>query len=83
MLARASNIGQYQRDEMAVVPAVDITLAYQATCRTHLSLGYSFIYWNRVAMAGDQIDLAVNPAFTFRGTDFWLQGINFGLHYNY
>lgn len=45
------------------------------------------MYWKDVAWAGDQIDTRVNlsnplaqppPAFNFRNTDHWLQGLNFG-----
>jgi hypothetical protein len=62
-------------------------------------VGYSLIYWSSVARAGDQISLDVNqtylprafddpegparPAFAWRDTDFWAQGINLGLDYRF
>jgi hypothetical protein len=50
-----------------------------------------------VARPGDQIDVALNPlqltpgpfigperpAFEFRDSDFWAQGLNFGLEYTF
>jgi hypothetical protein len=29
------------------------------------------------------VDLGVNPAFAFRDRDYWLQGINFGLNWDF
>jgi hypothetical protein len=60
-------------------------------------VGYSFIYWSRVARAVDQIDRDVNitqqppgpfvgaprPEFILRTTDFWAQGLNFGLEWKF
>ena len=64
-----------------------------------LTGGYTLLYWNRVALAGDQVDINVNqdvvfdgafvpgggtnPAFAFRDTDFWVQTIDIGLLFNY
>ena len=51
------------------------------------TVGYSFIYWNHVVLAGNQIDTnlttplpsAAAPPFPkFQRTDFWVQGINLG-----
>jgi hypothetical protein len=86
LLAQDTNMGTHQRDETAIVPAVDVALACQITSRTSLSIGYSCIYWNRVAMAGDQVDRAIGgdrPAFAFHGTDFWTQGVNFGAQFSF
>jgi hypothetical protein len=59
-------------------------------------LGYSFLYWNDVVLAANQIDLQVNPTqlpgppvgelrplFQFQRTDFWAMGLNFGVEYRY
>ncbi|QDU29721.1 hypothetical protein ETAA8_48360 [Anatilimnocola aggregata] len=92
LLARSTNIGQYSRDVFTFVPEANFTLAYQQNNWT-FTMGYSFLYWNDVAWAGDQIDTRVNlsnpvigdqvPAFAFRDTDFWLQGISFGVEFNF
>ena len=63
--------------------------------------GYSLLWVNTVARAGEQIDPVVNvsqfpirsgngplagparPAFDFHATDFWAQGVSFGLEMRY
>jgi hypothetical protein len=93
LLALPTNIGRYDQDSFSVVPEIGTTLGYQLTPRTRLTLGYTFLYWSRVARAGDQVDLSVNPnylpggtqtgsvhpAFAFHETGFWAQGLNFGV----
>ena len=99
ILAQRTNIGEYGTDEFAVVPEVGITLGYQLTCRLRATFGYSFIYWSDVARPGEQIDTRVNPnlfppeqvpfsgplrpRFVFDDTDFWAQGLNFGVDYRW
>ena len=93
------NIGVYSRDVFAVVPELDANLGYQLTSHLKATLGYTFIYWSRVARSGDQVDLAVNstfvpppstptgdtthPKFAFQDTSFWAQGLNFGLEFRW
>lgn len=95
LLAQRTNIGEYKRDVFGVLPELGVTLGYQVSCNWQISAGYSFLYLSRVARPGDQIDLDVNPdllppeldsfeglerpEFVFRDTDFWAQGLNFGL----
>ena len=67
-------------------------------CQPHgclASLGYSFIYWSRLARPGDQIDTDLNlsqlppgplagaarPEFDMHFTDFWAHGLHVGLQY--
>jgi hypothetical protein len=97
LLALPTNIGRYDRDQFAVVPEADVNLGYRVTERLRVRVGYTFLYWSSVARPGDQINLAVNstqippgtlrgaaqPAFGFKGTDFWAQGLNFGVQYEY
>ena len=98
ILALSSNIGSYNRNEFTVLPEVSATLGYALSPRTRFLVGYTFFYWSEVVRAGDQIDLNVNtdllppplpttgpqsPAFAFVDTDFWAQGISFGLDYRW
>jgi hypothetical protein len=99
LLALSSNIGQYSRDQFAVVPEIGLKLGYQVTCHLRATFGYDFIYWSRVARAGDQIDFKVNPTlipnggpvtgdaahpqFTFQQSDFWAQGLTWGMEYRW
>jgi len=99
ILAQRTNIGEYGGDEFAVVPEVGITLGYQLTRRLRATFGYSFLYWSDVARPGEQIDTRVNPnlfppeedpfsgplrpQFVLHDTDFWAQGLNFGVDYRW
>jgi hypothetical protein len=98
LLALGGNLGHHSRDEAGVVPELDVKLAYQITPRLTASVGYTFLYWSDVVRAGDQIDQTVNstllppavapsgparPAFGFRNTDFWAQGLDLGLELRY
>ena len=95
LLAQRTNIGDYHRDVFGVLPELGVTLGYQVTCHWRVTAGYSFLYLSRVVRPGEQIGLDVNPdllppeftpfdgperpEFTFQDTDFWAQGLNFGL----
>lgn len=95
LLAQRTNIGTFENDEFAVVPELGVTVGYQVNPCWRVTFGYSFIYWSKVARAGDQVDRDLNPnllppedpvatthlrpEFDFRYTDFWAQGMNAGL----
>jgi hypothetical protein len=93
LLAQTSNIGHFSRDIVTVVPEVGINLGYQFTNHIRAFVGYNFLYWSNVVRPGNQVDQAVNPnlippsipggpqrpTFDFHGSDFWAQGVNFGL----
>lgn len=92
LLAMPTNIGNFHRNHFVAVPEAGISVRYAVTKHLELSLGYSFLYWSSMILAGDQVDTFVNltqlvpaaftgparPAFNFRETDFWLQTINAG-----
>ncbi|NUQ65122.1 MAG: BBP7 family outer membrane beta-barrel protein [Pirellulales bacterium] len=95
LLALPSNIGTYQEEEFAMVPEFGLSVGYDLTCRLRLTFGYTLVYWGQVARAADQIDLDLNlpvegeqtgpdrPVFPFATTDFWAQGMNFGLDFRF
>jgi hypothetical protein len=97
LLAQTTNIGRHTRDVFGVVPEVGLNLGYQCTDHIRVFAGYNFIYWNSVARPGNQIDTAVNPAllpppvgggpnrpaFHFNGSEFWAQGITFGVEFRW
>ncbi len=60
LLALGTNSGRTERNEFAVVPEVEVRLAYQLTPALSAYVGYSFLYWSDVARPGDQVDHAVN-----------------------
>ncbi|MBA4190987.1 MAG: hypothetical protein C0467_23625 [Planctomycetaceae bacterium] len=98
LLTQSSNIGTYERTTFAVMPEIGVKLGYKVTNHLQVFAGYNFIYLSNVVRAGDQIDLRVNPnllppanglggplvpAFAFKETDFWVQGISLGLRLSY
>jgi hypothetical protein len=97
LLTQPSNIGHFSRDVFGVVPEAGVNLGYQLTPHLRTFIGYNFLYWNNVVRPGQQIDLVVNtnqippaigggparPAFSFQHSDFWAQGITFGLEFRY
>jgi hypothetical protein len=97
VLALPTNSGSFHRDDFAVVPEVGLRIGYQVTECLRAFVGYTFIYWSDVVRPGDQIDLAVNPsqfppghlagaarpAFAFHDSDFWAQGLSFGVELRY
>ena len=92
-LAQQSNIGAYNQDWFTMVPELGLTLAYDLTSWCRFTVGYSLVYWSKVARPGDQIDLHLHPKqfpvpldaaselpeFPFATTDYWAQGLNLGL----
>lgn len=94
LFALGTNMGTFERNKIAYIPEVNARVGYWIHPNVNVSLGYTFMYINNVLMAGDQIDRSLNlsqtnggplvgparPAYTsFRETDFWAQGINFGI----
>jgi hypothetical protein len=88
-----TNVGSYSDNQFSFVPEFGISVGYQITRNLRASVGYTFLYWTDVVRSGDTIDRGVNPsflpptagvgdprpAFNFRDSDFWAQGLNFGL----
>ncbi|MGD0896969.1 MAG: BBP7 family outer membrane beta-barrel protein [Thermoguttaceae bacterium] len=97
LLTLPSNINVYNSDRLSVLPELGITLGYELTTRLRATAGYTFLYWSGVARPGDQIDLDISgdrvpppsgtnasrPVFALHTTDFWAQGLNFGLDYRF
>jgi hypothetical protein len=91
LLVQGTNAGDRQRDQFSFIPEIGFTVGYQVSSRLSLTMGYSFIYWNDVLLAGNQIDPRLNltqnpgpivgpaqPEFVFNDNDFWVQGLSFG-----
>ncbi|MBN2473528.1 MAG: BBP7 family outer membrane beta-barrel protein [Pirellulales bacterium] len=97
LLALPTNMGVYDDNHFTVMPELGITVGYDLTRRLRATFGYTLFYWSRVARPGDQIDFDVNdsqfsggtlsgaprPEFSWVPTDFWAQGLNFGLEYRF
>lgn len=61
LLALASNSGRYSTSEFTAIPELNVRLGVNLTDRWLVSFGYSFMYWDQVWRAGDQIDRNLNP----------------------
>jgi hypothetical protein len=99
LLALQSNIGRHDDTRFTMVPEMGATLGWDITQRLKFTTGYSLFYWSGVARAGEQINLAVNPnnvppplgtrttppapAFVLKTSDYWAQGLNLGLTFNF
>ncbi len=82
--------GQFERDEFAFAPELNLKLAYQFRRNVQLSVGYSFMYFDNVLLAGDHVDplfdgttiLTDGPHgqrdFEFDDSSLWVQGIDLG-----
>jgi len=95
LLAQRTNIGRHSSDSFAVVPEAGVNLRYDLTDHLAVTVGYTVVYISEVARPGDQVDMVVNPNLLppevepFTGplrpsldmsqTDYWAQGLNFGL----
>jgi hypothetical protein len=97
LLTQPTNIGTFRRDVFAFLPEADATLRIDITHNARLTLGYTFIYLNRVQRSGDAIDRTINPtqiaggtlvgearpAFAFHDTTMWIHGATFGFEYRW
>ena len=97
LLAQETNIGDFEYDRFAVVPELGVEAAYDVTPCLQASVGYTFLYWSRVARPGDQIDTDLNLSQLAPGglvgfprpeqqnvdDDLWVQGLRFGLQYRF
>ena len=90
VLAQGSNSGTYNRDQFGFMPELGVKLGYDIRQNVKFTVGYTFLYWSDVALAGDQINPTVdllqnsnNPAFSFRETGYWMQGVDLGLSFTY
>lgn len=92
LLALDSNIGEYRRNKFVAIPQFGGEVSYQLTKYLRGFVGYSIIYWPSVVRSGALIDTTVDqnqippmtasgtrPAFSWNESDYWAQGMNFGL----
>ncbi len=72
-----------------------LKLGYGLSDNIQMTVGYSFMYWSSVALAGNQIDRSVDiaqalggapsnrPAFSFEDSGYWMHGVDLGLTVTY
>jgi Putative beta barrel porin-7 (BBP7) len=68
-----ANIGDFKRNEFAVLPEVGLNVGYFLTPRLRVYVGYNFLYLSSVLRSGDQIDPNLDvtriPFFTAQATN--------------
>jgi hypothetical protein len=93
LLALPSNMGRHRSDDFAVVPEIGLGVSYQLAPHVLARFGYTFLYWLKVARAGEQIDPVVNPnllppaipggpqrpAYLGATESLWVHSLNLGL----
>lgn len=93
LLALPTNIGTQKQSEFAALPEFGVNLKLAVTDRATLTAGYTLLMLNGVARTGEQIDTTINPTQLsggalmgsprpqplFASSDFWAQGVQFGL----
>jgi hypothetical protein len=95
IFALPSNIGNYERDQFTFIPEINLKLGYALSRHWTATIGYSFLYFDNVALSGDLIDTQIDglqqagvsagtyPQFSWADSSYWLQGIDFGIQYNW
>lgn len=85
------SIGDYERDVFTFAPEANVKLGYRFRDHVLFTVGYSFIYWDSVALAGDNINPVFDgttlgtagpfgqPTFGLADSSFYVQGIDLGL----
>ena len=86
-LAGGAN-GSFDRDIFTFAPELNLKLGYRFRDHVTFNVGYSFLYWSNVALAGNQIDpnFAVTNTgvtrpdvpFSIRQSGYWVQGVDLG-----
>ncbi len=95
-LLALGNQGEYHRNVFTFIPEMNFKLGYKFRQHVEMSVGYTFMYFDNVALAGAQVDPTLNPAvlntggpfgnrpaFTFNDSSLWVQGIDLGLGISY
>lgn len=92
-LAQPSNIGDYTRDDFALIPEAGLSVGVALNDCLRIYAGYSILYLINAVRPGDQIDTRLNltqappgplqPFFNFNDSTFWAQGAHVGVQIRY
>jgi hypothetical protein len=97
--ALPTNIGSHSSNTFAVLPEFGAALGWRVTDNVQVRVGYSFLWLNQIAHAGDQINTLINPnrfptagvpptgplqpGFFLERSNSWIQSITVGLQVNF
>lgn len=96
LFAQGTNSGVRSRNRLAFIPEINCNLGLQIDDQWSFTVGYSFLYFSDVVVAGGQIDRTINPsqnpgplvgptrpAPLLNSTDYWVQGLNLGVDFRF
>jgi hypothetical protein len=98
IFSQPTNIGTHTQNRFAFLPQLNANLNYHVTPNLSFHIGYNIIWISNVALTGDHIDTTINetqffggnanpnparPHFVFNDRDYWLQGINYGMNWDF
>ncbi|HEY2411977.1 MAG TPA: BBP7 family outer membrane beta-barrel protein [Pirellulaceae bacterium] len=97
IFTQPTNIGTHTQNRFAAIPQLISNLNYHVTPTLSFHIGYNMMWITNIALSGDQIDTRVNstqffggnlagparPHFQFNDRDYWLQGINYGMNWDF
>ncbi len=96
VLTQPSNMGRQAAQRFGFVSEVGLGLEWEPACQFKFNLGYTWLYWSRVARAVNQIDTTVDvdqlapnnssgsrPEFNLDTSSFWAQGLTGGFTYQF
>jgi hypothetical protein len=89
LLVMPSNVGLTTDNVTSVVQELTFRLGYNFNCYVNFSVGYNFLYWNKLIQPNDQLDTAINiqkldvfdqvgpnrPAPRFQQSSTWVHGL--------
>lgn len=89
-LIQPSNAGRTSDTSFAVSPEVNVGLGYRLNSNMHVRVGYTYLMVTDVLQVHRTIDKTVNlnqpadrPVRSLTSGDYWVQGLNLGLTFNY
>ena len=98
LLAMPTNVGRQITERVTLLPELNAKWRFRLREHVKLTLGYNFLYWNRIFCPGDLMDPQINltqlpefgpltgtalPSRFFARTDYFAQGLELGLQVEY
>lgn len=95
IFAQPSNSGEHSINKFEVVPSISTKLQLRLIDHLWVTAGYTYMFWPAVALAGEQVNVNINPnqidpvigtpapIFEERLRSFWAHGFTAGIHICY
>jgi hypothetical protein len=92
LLAAPTNSGEFEQDSFCAIPQINGNLHYHVTPHLSFHIGYNIMWLTSVALSAEQVDTTVNPflplgperpRFVFQEREYWLQGMNWGMNWDF